>query len=122
MQCGNLFERLGAADLDSGHHLCAGPHHDLRFGAIGASARQQVMVFWPYPLGVAMHGSRKNKNLRSASVKRFSWIPPLRSRIVCLPSSKACTAALHSFSAVVTQRDYVRGATSTGQLALCINA
>ncbi|SHY66060.1 Uncharacterised protein [Mycobacteroides abscessus subsp. abscessus] len=64
----------------------------------------------------------KNKNLESANAKRFSWIPPLRSRIVCLPSSKACTAALHSFSAVVTQPDYVRGATSTGQLALCINA
>ncbi len=33
---------------------------------------------------------------------RFSPIPPLRSSTVCRPSSSACTAALHSFSAGVT--------------------
>ncbi len=34
--------------------------------------------------------------------RRFSPIPPLRSSTVCRPSSSACTAALHSFSAGVT--------------------
>lgn len=43
-----------------------------------------------------------NKNSWAATSKRFSPIPPLRSSTVCRPSSSACTAALHSFSAGVT--------------------
>ncbi len=38
----------------------------------------------------------------SPAAGRFSPIPPLRSSTVCRPSSSACTAALHSFSAGVT--------------------
>ncbi len=45
-----------------------------------------------------------NKNSWAATSKRFSPIPPLRSSTVCRPSSSACTAALHSFSAGVTPR------------------
>ncbi len=64
MQCGNIFERLRTVDLDRGNNLGPGTHHNLGFGAIGGGAFQKVVMFQSHPLGVTVHGCRKQQEPR----------------------------------------------------------
>ena len=55
----DLVEALGPVDLNSGNDFGARPQDHLVVGAVGGGGVEQVAVFGPHPLGVAVCDGRE---------------------------------------------------------------
>ena len=69
----DLVQRFGPVDLNGGNDFRARPQHELVLGAVGCRGVEQVAVFGPHPLGVAVGDGREQQELATQSTaNRFS--------------------------------------------------
>ncbi len=61
MQGGDLVKALGLVNLDGGNDFGARTDNERIIGAVGCRCIEQVTMFGPHPLGVAVRDGRKQQ-------------------------------------------------------------